>query len=234
MKYSYDLHIHSALSPCCENENTPVNILAKASLDGLQIVAVSDHNAIHNVEAAMEIGEMLDILVVPAVEIQTNEDVHLLCLFGNFENLEKFYNSIEFIKIANRPDIFGHQYIVDSDDKITGELSDLLLMGCSHSESEIYKMAIANKGIAVPAHIDREENGMLKILGGIPDYYRCVEISDTADENFISQFKGKYNIIINSDSHCLMSIGKNIHFIDLEEKTAANLIETLIKGNFLS
>ena len=84
MKFLYDLHIHSALSPCADNENTPVNIVARASAEGLEIIAVSDHNAIGNVPAAIEVGEALDVLVVPAVELQTAEDIHLLCLPDQF------------------------------------------------------------------------------------------------------------------------------------------------------
>lgn len=89
-KILYDLHIHSALSPCADNDMTPVNIGAMSSAKGLQIIAVADHNAIANVAAAREVGEALDVIVVPAVELQTQEDVHILCLFETFENLQGF------------------------------------------------------------------------------------------------------------------------------------------------
>ena len=87
-KYRYDLHIHSALSPCADDDMTPVNIVATASALGIDIIAIADHNAIRNVEAAMEVGEALGVTVVPAFELQTNEDLHLLCLFPDFNLLE--------------------------------------------------------------------------------------------------------------------------------------------------
>ena len=62
MRYLYDLHIHSALSPCADREMTPVNIVAYAAAAGLEIIAVSDHNAAGNVRAAVEVGEALDVL----------------------------------------------------------------------------------------------------------------------------------------------------------------------------
>lgn len=95
-KILYDLHIHSALSPCADNDMTPVNIGAMSSAKGLQIIAVADHNAIANVAAAREVGEALDVIVVPAVELQTQEDVHILCLFETFENLQGFFDEISF------------------------------------------------------------------------------------------------------------------------------------------
>ena len=94
MRYLYDLHIHSALSPCGDNDMTPVNIVAYAAAMGLEIIAVSDHNAIGNVRAAIEVGEALDVLVVPGAEIQTNEDIHVLCLFPDADSLEAFFAEI--------------------------------------------------------------------------------------------------------------------------------------------
>ena len=45
-KKYYDLHIHSCLSPCADNDMTPSNIAGMASLKGLDIIALTDHNTI--------------------------------------------------------------------------------------------------------------------------------------------------------------------------------------------
>lgn len=45
---SYDLHIHSCLSPCGEDDMTPGNILGMASLIGLDLIALTDHNSCRN------------------------------------------------------------------------------------------------------------------------------------------------------------------------------------------
>ncbi|MFA6866498.1 MAG: phosphoesterase [Clostridia bacterium] len=227
MKYCYDLHIHSALSPCCEDENTPISVLATASAVGLEIVAISDHNAIQNVKVAQKVGEMLDILVVPAIELQTNEDIHLLCLFETFEDLEIFYNSIEFCDIPNRADIFGNQFIYNDDDEVVGELPNMLLYASNISENEVRKIIDKYNGIAIPAHIDRDSNSMLDILGDIPSGYSTIEISSKASEDFIASWRDKFNIIIDSDAHTLNQIGSSRHFIDLEAKTTNCLIGKL-------
>ena len=73
MKYRYDLHIHSALSPCAEEEMTPVTIVGQAALSGLDFVAIADHNAIGHVPLALRAGEEFGVNVVPAVEVQTNK-----------------------------------------------------------------------------------------------------------------------------------------------------------------
>lgn len=136
-KILYDLHIHSALSPCADNDMTPVNIGAMSSAKGLQIIAVADHNAIANVAAAREVGEALDVIVVPAVELQTQEDVHILCLFETFENLQSFFDEISFKDLKNREEIFGEQLIVSSDDEVIGREERLLLAGANLSEPDV-------------------------------------------------------------------------------------------------
>ena len=57
MKYRYDLHIHSALSPCAEEEMTPVTVVGQAALSGLDFMAIADHNAIGHVPLALRAGE---------------------------------------------------------------------------------------------------------------------------------------------------------------------------------
>lgn len=43
-RYYYDLHIHSCLSPCADNGNTPHDLAGMGVLAGLQIMALTDHN----------------------------------------------------------------------------------------------------------------------------------------------------------------------------------------------
>lgn len=229
MKFLYDLHIHSALSPCADNENTPVNIVARASAEGLEIIAVSDHNAIGNVPTAIEVGEALDVLVVPAVELQTAEDIHLLCLFENFESLKGFYDSIAFPDILNDPDVFGEQYFIDSDDEITGIEKRLLLAGALISETDVKSLAEKFSGVVVPAHVDRDANGIVAILGAVPDYYTAVELSSDCSEEVAKEYGKKFRLIFDSDSHTLCDIGKGRKLIDLKERSI-NALLSYLKG----
>lgn len=226
MRYLYDLHIHSVLSPCGERDMTPVNIVAYAAAMGLEIITVSDHNAIGNVRAAVEVGEALDVLVVPGTEIQSNEDIHVLCLFPDVESLEVFYRQLPFNDLKNRPEVFGEQLIVNSDDEVVGTEDRLLLQAVNAGEIEIRKLAEAYGGVAVPAHVDRTAFGMVAVLGAVPDEYTAVEFTGQGDE---SGFPGK-RVLRSSDAHTLSDIGKNRNFIELPEKTARALIDYLKSG----
>ncbi len=224
-KYRYDLHIHSTLSPCGDDDMTPVNIVATASVLGLDIIAIADHNAIKNVEAAMEVGEALGVTVVPAFELQTNEDIHLLCLFPDFDRLLAFHKKINFTELKNREDVFGKQLVVNSDDEVV-EVEQSLLLACAEiSESEAYHLARRYGGVCVPAHIDRDGFGMLAMLGGIPPYYKAVEVS--CDGKGLPDTTG-YFVLHDSDAHTLVSIGKGEHFLELSAPTPQAVIDLLV------
>lgn len=226
MECRYDLHVHSALSPCAEKDMTPVDIVGTAKLLGLNFVAIADHNSIKNVEVALRAGEAYGINVVPAFELQTSEDIHILCLFETFEKLREFYGSIRFSDRKNRPDIFGRQLIINEDDEITGEEERMLLDSADISSEYVPELAAKFGGAAIPAHIDRDMNGMLNILGTVTDNYRTVEFSAAASEALIEEWRTKKRIIIDSDAHTLDAISKKGE-IELPEPTVAALMAKL-------
>ena len=226
--YHYDLHIHSALSPCAEKDMTPVTIVGLAKANGLDFVAVSDHNSIKNVEVAQRAGEFYGINVVPAMELQTSEDIHILCLFKKYEDLKAFYDSIEFSKRKNRAEIFGEQQIIDEDDNIVGYEETMLLDSANISSVKVPSLAKQFGGVAIPAHIDREANSMLQILGAIHEGFTTVEFSTKATEEEMEEYKSKYRIIVDSDSHVLSTISFR-SAIELDECSVDCLIDTLSK-----
>ena len=66
-RYYYDLHIHSCLSPCGDNDNTPNNIVGMGVLAGLQIMALTDHNTCRNCPAFFEAAKKQGIIPVPGM-----------------------------------------------------------------------------------------------------------------------------------------------------------------------
>lgn len=231
MKFKYDFHIHSCLSPCAENDMTPVTIVAFAKLSGLDFVAISDHNAIGSVEVALRAGHEYGITVVPAVEIQTEEDIHILCLFDSLQKLKAFYNEIPFTDLKNVPEIYGDQLIMDEDDNIVAHDDRLLLHGAKITPKKVKQLAERFDGVAIPAHIDREGNSMLAILGAIEDDFNIVEISTKAGEDFINKYKKNYSVLIDSDAHTLENIGLSSE-IELPENSVFALMDYLRKKNF--
>ena len=118
-RYYYDFHIHSCLSPCADNDMTPANIAGMATLAGLNIVALTDHNTTKNCPAFFKAAKQNGIIAVAGMELTTAEDIHIVCLFEKLSEALSFGEEIEKhrIRIKNRPDIFGDQLIVDEDIK---------------------------------------------------------------------------------------------------------------------
>ena len=108
-RFYYDLHIHSCLSPCADDDNTPNNLLGMASLSGINILALTDHNSTKNCPAFFEAAAEYGIIPVAGMELTTSEDIHVVCLFGDLDSALRFDKSLDSyrIPIKNKPDIFG-------------------------------------------------------------------------------------------------------------------------------
>jgi predicted metal-dependent phosphoesterase TrpH len=125
LKLSYDLHIHSCLSPCSDEDMTPANIVNMAKLLGLDVIAVTDHNSCRNCPAVYNYAQKNNILVIPGMELCTMEEVHVLCFFEELENAMAFdkYVYERLIKIPNNEMVFGRQEIYNEyDSKVAEQL----------------------------------------------------------------------------------------------------------------
>ena len=227
MRYTYDLHTHSCLSPCADNDNTPNNIAGMAYLSGIKIVALTDHNTTKNCPAFFEAAKRYGIIPVAGLELTTSEDIHLVCLF---EKLDSALNFDEYLQerrvlIKNRTDIFGDQLILNGEDEIIGEDEHLLSNATTISLDEAPELIRSFGGICYPAHIDRDANGIIAILGTLPPtpHFECVEIHSGER---IPEFKEKYGlsdklIIVSSDSHYLTDINESNNYFELDADQAS-------------
>ncbi len=229
MRLAYDFHIHSALSPCSENDMTPCNMVAIATNNGLNAIAVSDHNSIGNVQATMEIGQALGVIVVPAIEVQTTEDIHVLALFKTYAELLEFYKHITLPNIKNKPAIFGDQLLYNSDDEVVGSDDRYLLGATTLGVYDLVPLILQCGGLAIPAHIDREANGILSILGDVPADipFSCLEFSPRASDSLKKQYS-KYPHLINSDSHNLYGILQQDNTINVQELSINGIFDAIL------
>lgn len=222
-KYYYDLHIHSCLSPCGDDDSTPNNIAGYATLCGLNIVALTDHNTCKNCPAFFEAAKRYGIIPVPGAEVTTAEDVHVVFLFETLESAMEFdaYLDTRRIRIKNKPNVFGHQYITDGDDNIVAEEEDLLINATDISLTETPQIAKRFSGICYPAHIDREANGVIAILGDFPrDDFSCFELynNDNAEE-YIEKYNLKNKkMVISSDAHYLQNMRDKENWLELDDE----------------
>jgi hypothetical protein len=230
-KWSYDLHIHTALSPCACNDMTPNNIVNMSLIKGLDVIAITDHNSCRNAQAVIKVGFDKGLRVLPGIEVQTQEEVHLLCLFGDIERAMDFQELLykTWPYLPNDPRLFGEQLILDDRDNVIGKEDRLLLGSVNMSIEEICYHAIEKEGIVVPAHIDRQSYSIISNLGFIPESlnFRFVEISK--DYNFHKlcekyTFLNNYYPIINSDSHSLGSIMEPIHFLTIYHRDLLRMV----------
>ena len=231
MKIRYDLHIHSCLSPCADMDMTPNNIVNMCVLNGLDVIAITDHNSCKNCRALVEAGKKANLLVIPGMEICTNEEIHVVCLFETVNDAENFseYVYSNMPLVPHRPDIFGEQVIMDSTDKEIGKEPYLLLNATSISVNDILEITNKYNGTALPAHIDRNSYSVISSLGDIPPEtrFKTVEISVKGDiEKMETLYPSIKNMLVltNSDSHYLETLISENHSLEIDTLSAKAII----------
>ena len=230
MKLYYDFHIHSALSPCGDNDMTPNNLINMSIIKGLDAVALTDHNACENVRAAAAVaGDK--IIFIPGMEVETSEEVHIVTLFPTADAAEEMQRILVDSSpyIPNRPEIFGNQYIMDENDEICGEIDRMLVTA---SGLDIYTVVAAAKdlgGIAYPAHIDRESYSVLSNLGFIPPDLdiSAVEITEKSRTALEGEYSNRYNTITSSDAHYLWDISERNHYIEVSDASVRGILNAI-------
>ena len=127
-RYYYDLHVHSCLSPCGDDDMTPNNIAGMGVLNGLNIMALTDHNTCKNCPAFFEAAKKNGIIPIAGMELTTAEDIHVVCLFPELESAMAFDDFVQSHRmlVRNRTDIFGFQQIMNGNDEVIGEEEYLL------------------------------------------------------------------------------------------------------------
>jgi PHP family Zn ribbon phosphoesterase len=216
--YRAELHVHTVLSPCGDIEMIPPLIVQEALSKNINIIAITDHNSIHNFQAVHKAAKGTDLTVLPGMEIQTREDVHSLCLFDTYSQAQAFQDFVDqyLPDVENRPDFFGEQFIVDETGDFIRREDRLLLNSVDVSISDASQKATEMGGLFIPAHINRTANGLLAILGFVPQdlYFDALEISkhlspQEAQQKF-PQIRGN-PLIQDGDAHYLEDIlGFNI------------------------
>ncbi len=233
MKIAYDFHIHTALSPCGDDDMTPNNIVNMAVLKGLDAIAITDHNTCRNAEACMQCAEGTGLLVLPGMEVETAEECHIVCIFPDVDRARRMEEQVNanLPKIKNRPDIFGHQVIMDKDDNIVGYEENLLVTATSLSVERVSELALEFGGVAIPAHIDKAAYSIISNLGFIDDGYgfKTVEVKDfdKLDSLYEDKGLGRFRIIHSSDAHYLWDISEREQFLEADKPDATSIINIL-------
>lgn len=220
MKVKYDFHIHTALSPCALDEMTPNNIVNMALFSEVSAIAITDHNTCGNIEAVMSVAKDTDLIVIPGMEVETREEIHVVCLFTSVSNVYKMQDYVydHLPKLKNKSKVLGHQLLIDSEDEVIGEEERLLSFASSITFEDVISKCIELGGIAIPAHIDRPSYSVISNLGMLPpnDLLTCLEVSQYADYNDYANKYSNHRMLQSSDSHELGFIGVCNQTLDIE------------------
>ncbi|MBC7332612.1 MAG: PHP domain-containing protein [Synergistetes bacterium] len=232
--FKAELHVHTVLSACADWEMTPKNIVRRAKEVGVEVLAITDHNTAKNVGACIRAGQREGILVIPGIEVQTKEEVHIISLFPSGEMVLRFEEWLkEFIpNLKNNEEIFGVQVVVDEDDNVVEVDERLLQISANVSIEDVVQKSKELGGIAYPAHANREFCGIIPVLGFVPPEFpfKVIEISPYCDVSlFLKEHPelNDYAIIISSDAHLLSSIGDGRTLVYLNDISSDELIKAI-------
>ena len=209
-----DLHIHSygpgGSYDVTDTAMTPEGIIDTAVREQLGIIAITDHNAIGNVDAAFSYSLGKSICLVPAVEISTSQG-HLLCYFPDIPALQQFVGKLT----------------ISADRR-----------SCSETLAQTLELADQFGGFGILAHVDLEggiEAAMPKFNPFKEEVYCSkallgIEVASKENASWYSpddpnpQRKGLFDLrrkklcfdeayrlarVMSSDAHALSALGKN-------------------------
>ena len=236
---TYDLHIHSCLSPCGDDDMTPANIAGMCALKGLDAVALTDHNSSKNCPAFLAAAEEYGLLAIPGMEINTSEEVHAVCLFPTLEAAMDFdaYVYGRLIKFPNKEEIFGRQQIYDAQDRVCGAEPNLLINATEISFDGLWELVRSYGGVMFPAHIDKQANSLLYNLGAIPpdSRFRTAEMKDLKNLHRLRRehpYLEHCRVISNSDAHYLEHIHEPELTLQVSDKTIKDVLKALLFPDF--
>ncbi|OGP94139.1 MAG: hypothetical protein A2Z19_01590 [Deltaproteobacteria bacterium RBG_16_54_18] len=217
--YAAELHCHTCLSPCADVEMSPGNIVRTAVEAALDIIAVTDHNSGKNARSVIEAAAGLPLTVIPGMEVQSREEVHLISLFRSVEALEEWDASIYpyLPDVKNDPAIFGYQVIVDKEGQVLRFEERLLINSLDLSLEEVVKGIRDRGGICIPAHVDREAFSIIHQLGYIPKDLPIAAVEVTGGHKV--EMPEGYEVVTASDAHVLRDIGMRKTMFLLEAAT---------------
>ncbi len=231
----YDLHIHSCLSPCGDDDMTPANIVGMAALKGLDVIAVTDHNSCKNCPAVAAAAEEYGILVICGMEINTSEEVHAVCLFPSLERAMEFdaYVYERLMPFPNDERIFGKQQIYNAEDQVCAMEPNLLINATEISFDDLWELVRGYDGVMFPAHVDKTANSLMANLGFIPPDSRFVtaEMKDLKNLHRLRQehpYLQNCQIISNSDAHYLEHIREPELTISVRERSVQAVLDALL------
>jgi len=233
MKYHYDLHIHTILSPDADVLMTPNNIFNMAYLKKLDVIAVTDHNSTKQLKICEEIAKSYDVLFIPGIEVSLKEDFHVLIYFKTVEDAHLFNEQLNPWRSQQRYDgVREHlQGYTDINDLIVGHETYDLSLNLTLSLLDLKQMLQSLSHILVFAHVNRQKKSGLHVLR--EHEVHAIEVVNLRDDHFIKNHQLEhYKIMYNSDAHEITDMNECLetNTIELKELTIDAFFEVFQHG----
>lgn len=217
MKFYYDLHIHSVLSPCADSLMTPNNIINMASLKGLHLISITDHNSLKQLPIVDEIVKSYELILIYGVEVELQDQSHVLCYFKTLEDAMKLDDFIEH-HLEKRT-----YNVVRDGEQVLTNIYDLeeeqvpYYLGCSTllTLTELINELDKYPHLRFLAHVDRTKNSGIKMHP--LNQFDGIECTKHIDKHWEEELQTQVPYILhNSDAHTL---------VDISEREESNWIE---------
>ena len=207
----------------------PEFILERAQELGLDLLAVTDHNSAENVAAMLKAAQGTGIAVLPGMEVQTREEVHLICLFDTLEQVAYWQELVyaHLPRLKNKENVFGTQVVLNADGEAVGTNDRLLATSASLSVDQVVQRVRDLKGLCIPSHVDRPAYSLIANLGFIPPDLEVVgvEISHlVGPKEARARFPQleHYSLVASGDAHRLKEMARRTT-LKMDEPTVAEL-----------
>jgi PHP family Zn ribbon phosphoesterase len=189
-------------------------IVSRARMTGLDTIAITDHNTCDNYRAVAEFAAGNPV-VLPALEVQTAEDIHVVTVFPCIQPAEEFKEWLwrKMPPIKNDPEVFGDQVVIDANNDIVRMEDTLLIQGAGYDIDTVVSRANEMGAVTILAHADRPAFAYTAVLGPFPEDYPvdAIELSCRLDSQQADEWRRRYpskTFIRSSDSHSLDTMGR--------------------------
>lgn len=203
-----DLHVHTCLSPCADEQMQATAIVKRARTVGLDVIGICDHNSAQNVTAVVKAGQREGLSVIGGMEVTSREEAHILALFETEDDLMNMQDLVyKNLSGENYEESFGLQTVVDEWDHVVGTNRRLLIGATALSVEQLVDAIHEHHGLAIASHVDRERFSLIGQFGFIPKGLRLDAVEASRPSAVIQGYG--YPVIVCSDAHFLEDIGKS-------------------------
>ena len=202
---------------------SPRAIVDAAAAHGVDWIAITDHNTSQMADVVAREAARRGLSFLYGLELQTQEEVHLLAYFDGAEAAHAFSRRVyeRLPQRANVPELFGDQVVVDDDEQVVAVEERLLVNSLQLDLETAVEWITSAGGLAVPAHVDRQPYGLVAQLGFVPEGLEFPLAE--ADGDALPPTCRRSKLLWSSDAHTPDAIGRRVTHFRIVRATVAEM-----------